>query len=175
LLRKTVWIAEDNLPIAHMKPNHKNSHMLSASFVHYQKSCVRRGLSTLSPFLKHLNTSTIAFIMFIAFAFLSTTRGKDAEAKGPPGAGTTRSQIVVDKQNDGARALTDAVAQKMSQSPILWQFVGRIINAFEAAFNESSLIEYARQEGLDTTDWPPAPFLNTSSQPCSPSKSHASR
>ena len=71
---------------------------MSASFVHHQKRPARC-VSVLSPFLRHLNTGTMAFIMFVALALLSTTRGKEAETRESAPAGTTKSEVVIDKQH----------------------------------------------------------------------------
>jgi hypothetical protein len=59
---------------------HKRSNMKSASFVHHQ-ILPARCISVLSPFLRHLNTGTLAFIMLVALALLSSTRGKEAEIR----------------------------------------------------------------------------------------------
>jgi len=34
----------------------------------------------------------------------------------------------------------------------LWQFESSIVNAFKGAFNDPSLSEYAKQQGLDVSD-----------------------
>jgi hypothetical protein len=53
---------------------------MSASPVHDHKSTVR-SVSTFSAFLRHLNTGTLAFALFVAFALLNTIRGKEPEIK----------------------------------------------------------------------------------------------
>src|SRR5438034_11681855 len=96
---------------------------MSASFVHHQKSPARC-VSVLSPFLRHLNMGTLAFIMFVALALLSTTRGKEAETRELAPAGTTKSEVVIDKQHEDV--VTEAAGQTMSPPLTLWQFMGRI-------------------------------------------------
>jgi len=146
-----------------------------ASVVQQEKPPARC-VSVLSPFLRHLNTGTLAFIMFVALALLSTTRGKEAETREPAPAGTTKSEVVIDKQhNDVPEVVTEAAGQTMSPPLTLWQFMGRIINAFESAFNDPSLIEYANQQGIGIPDSPTAPLSDTSSQPPAPSKSSSSQ
>src|SRR6266702_633887 len=117
-----------------MKRNHKRSHMLSASFVHHQKA-PERCVSVLSPFLRHLNMGTLAFIMFVALALLNTTRGKDAETREPAPVETTKSEVIIDKQHGTLPNVVKAAGQTMSPPLTLWQFMGRIINAFKGAFN----------------------------------------
>ena len=157
-----------------MTPNHKRSHMISASFVHHQKA-PERCVSVLSPFLRHLNMGTLAFIMFVALALLNTTRGKDAETREPAPVETTKSEVIIDKQHGNLPNVVKAAGQTMSPPLTLWQFMGRIINAFKGAFNDPSLIEYANQSGIGIADSPTAPLPDTSSQPLAPSKSPSSR
>jgi hypothetical protein len=74
-----------------MKPNRKTSHMMSTAFVHHQKPTVRC-MSVLSPFLRHLNPGTLAIVMFVALALLSTSRGKETETGGSPLTEVTKTQ-----------------------------------------------------------------------------------
>jgi hypothetical protein len=146
---------------------------MSTSFVQHQKPRARR-FSVLSPFLRHLNTGTLAFILFVAFALLSTTRGKEAEELTP--AGTTKSEVIIDKHhNDAPQVVTETAGQTMPAPLTLWQFMGRIINAFKDAFNDPSLIEYANQQGIGIADSPTTPLPDTSRQPFARSKSPSSQ
>src|SRR5947209_7561809 len=157
-----------------MKPNHKRSHMPSASFVHHQKA-PERCVSVLSPFLRQLNMGTLAFIMFVALALLSTTRGKEAETREPVPIETTKSEVIIDNQRSSVpNVVTNAAGQTMSAPLALSQFIARITNAFKGAFNDPSLIEYANQQGIGIADSPTAPLPDTSSQPLTPSKSPSS-
>jgi hypothetical protein len=158
-----------------MKPNHKRSHMMSASFVRHQKAPARC-VSVISPFLRNLNMGTLAFIMFVGFALLSTTRGKEAETRQLAPVETTKSEIIIDKQHDNVpNVVTKAAGQTMSPPLTLWQFMVRIIDAFKGAFNDPSLIEYANQLGIGIADSPTAPLPDTSGQPLAPSKSPSSQ
>jgi hypothetical protein len=56
---------------------------MSTFFVEHQKPTAKC-LSVLSPFLKHLNMGTLALIMFVALALLSTSHGKESETKKTP-------------------------------------------------------------------------------------------
>jgi len=68
---------------------------MSASPARYRKPTARCA-SVLSPFLKHLNTGTLAFVMFVALALLSSTHGKDSETRESAPAKATKSEIVID-------------------------------------------------------------------------------
>jgi len=115
---------------------------------------------------------TLAFIMFLALALLNTTRGKEAEIRELAPVETTKSEVIIDKQNGNVpNVVTKAAGQTMSPPLTLSQFIGRIINAFKGAFNDPSLIECANQQGIGIADSPTAPLPDTSGQPLAPSKS----
>ena len=148
---------------------------MSASPAHYRKPATRC-VTVLTPFLRHLNTGTLAFIMFVALALLSNTSGKEAETRESAPARITKSEVIIDKQHDDVpHVVTEAAGKTMSPPLTLSQFMGRIINAFKGAFNDPSLIEYANQQGIGIAESPTAPPLNASSQPPAPSKSPSSQ
>ena len=148
---------------------------MSASPAHYRKPATRC-VTVLTPFLRHLNTGTLAFIMFVALALLSNTSGKEAETRESAPARITKSEVIIDKQHDDVpHVVTEAAGKTMSPPLTLSQFMGRIINAFKGAFNDPSLIEYANKQGIGIAESPTAPPLNASSQPPAPSKSPSSQ
>lgn len=97
--------------------------------------------AALLPLLRYLNTRTLAFSLFVGFAFLNTTHGKDAQAD-KPAAGVTNTE----PRGNGYQGASAAAPL------ILWQFTARIVHAFAAALNDPSLIEYAKQQGIDIPD-----------------------
>ena len=98
-------------------------------------------LVALFPLLKYLNTRTLALLMFVGFAFLNTTHGKDAQTDKPT-VGVTNTE----PRDNGYQGASAAA------SLILWQFTARIVHAFTGALNDPSLIEYAKQRGTDIPD-----------------------
>ena len=84
---------------------------------------------------------TLALLMFLGVALLNTTDGKDAHTKEPV-AGISNTEVVTDGRHESS-----PVAPL-----ILWQLTKRIAQAFTAAVNDPSLIEYAKQQGTDTLD-----------------------
>ena len=148
---------------------------MSASPLHCQKRTVRC-VSVIAPFLRHLNTGTLAFVLFVALALLSNMHGKEPETRESAPAGTTKSEVIIDRHhNDVSRVATETARPMMSPPLTPWQFMDRIINAFKGAFNDPSLIEYANQQGIGIADSPTAPLPDTSSQPLAPSKSPSSQ
>ncbi len=107
-------------------------------------------LAAVFPLLRYLNTQTLALLMFVGFAFLNTTHGKDAQTD-KPAAGVTNTEPR-DNDYQGAPAAAPL---------ILWQFTARIVHAFTAALNDPALIEYARQQGKDIPDLQTKPCQGT--------------
>ena len=123
-----------------MKTDHSLSRRIPASRVQDRKQ-VQWWLAPFSPFLKHVNMRTLALLMFLGVALLNTTNGKDAQTKGAA-AGISNTEVVVNRRHESP-----------SVAPlILWQLTKWIAEAFTAAVNDPSLIEYAKQQGTDTLD-----------------------
>ena len=68
---------------------------MSASPVHDHKPTARC-VSVISPFLRHVNTGTLAFVLFIALALLSTMRGKEPETRESAPAKATKTEVLID-------------------------------------------------------------------------------
>ena len=98
-------------------------------------------LAAVLPLLRYLNTRTLAFLLFVGFAFLNTTHGKDTQTDKPAVEATNTEPR--DNDYQGAPAAAPS---------ILWQVTARIVHAFTAALNDPALIEYARQQGKDIPD-----------------------
>ena len=123
-----------------MKTDRRLNRRIPASGVHDHKQ-PQWWLASLSPFLKHVNMRTLVLLMFLGVALLNTTDGKDAQTK-EPAAGISNTEVVTDGRHESS-----PVAPL-----ILWQLMKRIAQAFTAAVNDPSLIEYAKQQGTDTLD-----------------------
>src|ERR1700741_3044623 len=108
--------------------------------VHYHQH-LQCWLAPLSPLLKHVTMRTLALLMFLGVALLNTTDGKDAQTK-EPSAEVNKTEVVT-KSGDESSPVALV---------ILWQFTRWIVQAFTAAANDPSLIEYAKQQGTDTLD-----------------------
>ena len=66
-----------------------------ASLLPHQKHTTRR-VSVLCPLLKHLNTGTLAFAMFVAVALLSSTHGKDSETRASAPVKAIKTEVAID-------------------------------------------------------------------------------
>jgi plastocyanin len=61
---------------------------------------------TASPFLRYLNTCTLAFALFIALALLTSIRGTEPETKGTRLAKNTKAEVIIDNFSFSPRATT---------------------------------------------------------------------
>jgi plastocyanin len=78
---------------------------MSASPVHRQKQATKC-VTVLSPFLRRLNTGTLAFVMFVALPFLSSTHGKNTETRESIPSKATKTEVVIDNFNFSPPTIT---------------------------------------------------------------------
>jgi len=83
----------------------RRTHLMLASPLHHQKHTARR-VSVLCPLLKHLNTGTLAFAMFVAVALLSSTHGKDSETRASAPVNAIKTEVAIDNFSFSTNTLT---------------------------------------------------------------------
>jgi plastocyanin len=88
-----------------VEPNHRKTHIMSASPAHYRKPATRC-VTVLTPFIRHVNTGTLAFVMFVAFALLSSIRGKDSETRGSAPPKAPETEVVIDNFSFSPKTFT---------------------------------------------------------------------
>ena len=100
-----------------LKPNRERTHLLFASPVHHQKHTARR-VSVISPILKHVNTGTVAFAMFIGLALLSSpvvalqftfTQSRDSQIRESVPVTATKTEVAIDNFSFSPNTLTLSV------------------------------------------------------------------
>ena len=64
-----------------LKPKRRKTHIMTTSPAYYPRSATKC-VTVLAPFLRHLNTGTLAIFLFVALASLSSIRGREVETKG---------------------------------------------------------------------------------------------
>jgi len=93
---------------------------MSTPLTYYQGRAT--ALSVRYAFLRHLNTSTLALILFVAFAVLGTTRAKESQNDEWVHASKTDAELVVKPSHSPASARqeihTYAVSGKNSRNEI---------------------------------------------------------
>ena len=72
---------------------------------HYRKPATRY-MTVLTPFLRHLNTGTLAFFLLVALASLTSMRGKEAETKASIPVKASRTEFVIDNFNFSPKTFT---------------------------------------------------------------------
>jgi hypothetical protein len=94
--------------------------------------------------------------MFVSFAVLNTTHGNDGETKQQVTKNSGR-QVIASQQHDLAQAATQPVNCTTSAPSILWQLASKLVKDFAMALNDPALIQYAKEQGVDTSGLPAAP------------------
>jgi hypothetical protein len=87
---------------------------MSASPALYRKPPAS-GVSVLTPFLRHVNTGTLAFVMFVAVALLNTTHGKDSEPRESTPPKAAKSEVVIDYFSFSPKTLTTPVGATVAK------------------------------------------------------------
>ena len=77
-----------------LKPNRRKTHIMTTSPAYYPRSATKC-VTVLTPFLRHLNTGTLAIFLFVALASLTSIRGREAEAKGSIPVEAGRNEIAI--------------------------------------------------------------------------------
>ena len=75
------------------------------SLLPHRKDTARR-VFVLYPLLKHLNTGTLAFAMFVAVALLSSTHGKDSETRASAPVKAIKTEVAIDNFSSFTNTLT---------------------------------------------------------------------
>ena len=78
---------------------------MSASPTHYRKPATRC-VTVLTPFLRHLNTGTLAFFMLVALASLTSMRGKEAETKASIPVKASKTEVLIDNFSFSPKTFT---------------------------------------------------------------------
>jgi hypothetical protein len=155
LLRKTVSTAENNCTKRNMKPNDEQNRRAPAAVV-TDREQPASWLVLHLPFLRWVNMRTLALLMFVGFAILNTMRGKDAETREPGVTGNIGAQVIDNRQHEDAQPAKKPTNRTTSAPSVLWQFLSKIVNDFNQALNDPALIEYAKEQGVDTSGLPAA-------------------
>jgi len=109
-----------------------------ASPIHHQKYSPRC-VSALSPILKHLNTGTLAFAMFVALALLSSTHGKDSRIGKSAPVKATKTEVAIDNFSFSPNTLTISVG-----ATVTWtnhDNVPHVVSSADNQFTKSTVLK----------------------------------
>jgi len=93
----------------------------------------------LSPFLRHLNTGTLAFVLFVALASLTNIRGKEPETKASMSAHAAKAEIVIDNFSFSPKTFTVPVG-----TTVTWanhDQVEHVVASADHRFQKSPVVE----------------------------------
>ena len=130
-----------------LTPNREKTDLLFASPVHHQKHTTRR-ISVLSAILKHVNTGTLAFGMFVGLALLSNpvlalqftfTQSRDSQTKESPRVKATKTEVAIENFSFSPNTLTLSVG-----GTVTWtnrDNVPHVVSSADNQFKKSPLLK----------------------------------
>jgi plastocyanin len=111
---------------------------MSTSPSHYQRRIAGR-VTAWSPFLRHLDTCTLAFVMFVAFALLSSIRGKESEIRDLVPVKDAKAEVVIDNFSFSPKTLTVPVG-----ATVIWtnrDTVPHVVTSADDHFRKSPVLK----------------------------------
>jgi plastocyanin len=121
-----------------VKPKHGKTQVISASAIHYRKPTTRC-VTVLTPFLRHLNTGTLAFVMLVALATLTNMHGQEAETKASVPVKESTAKVVIDNFSFSPNTLTLSVG-----GTVTWtnhDNVPHVVSSADNQFKKSPLLK----------------------------------
>jgi plastocyanin len=101
-----------------------------------QTKCV----SVLSPFLRHLNTGTLALFMFVAVALLITTPDKESETRRSAPAKAPKTDFIIDNLSFSP----DTLRLRATTLKVTWinrDYVPHVVASSSIQFKKSALLK----------------------------------
>ena len=108
---------------------------MSGSPAPYRTRCV----TILAPFLRHLNTGTLAFFMLVALALLSSIHGKNSETRESASAKAIKTEVVIDTFTFSPRTFT--VPPGATVTWINHDNVPHVVTSAEDQFKKSPVLK----------------------------------
>ena len=96
-------------------------------------------MTVLTPFLRHLNTGTLAFFLLVALASLTSMRGKEAETKASIPVKASRTEVVIDNFNFSPKTFTVPAG-----ATVTWtnhDNVPHVVTSADDQFNKSPVLK----------------------------------
>jgi plastocyanin len=120
------------------KPNRRKTHIMTTSPAYYSRSATKC-VTVLTPFLRHLNTGTLAIFLFVALAFLTNIRGREVEAKGPIPVEAAKKAIAIANFNFSAKMFTVPAGATVTR--INHDKVPHVISSADGQYQKSTLLQ----------------------------------
>ena len=123
-----------------LKPNPRKTRIMTTSPAYYPRSA-SKCVTVLIPFLRHLNTGTLAIFLFVALASLTSIRGRELEAKGSiPEAG--KNEIAIANFSFSPKMFTVPAGGTLTW--VNHDKVPHVISSADNQFEKSTLLRQGR-------------------------------
>ena len=139
-----------------LKPNRRKAHIMTTSPAYYPRSATKC-VTVLTPFLRHLNTGTLAIFLFVALASLSSIRGREVETKGSIPVKADKNEIAIADFSFSPRMF--AVSPGATVTWINHDKVPHVISSADGQYQKSTLCSQGR---ASLTPSPPEKLTLTS-------------
>ena len=113
-----------------------------ASPLHHQARPAKY-VTVLSPFLRHLNMGTLALVLAVALALLSTMRGKESEIRDLASTKATKTEVVIDNFSFSPKTFTVPVG-----TTVTWtnhDNVSHAVTSADKQFKKSPVLKTGRR------------------------------
>ena len=121
-----------------VKPKRRKTHIMTTSPAYHPRSATKRA-TILTPFLRHLNTGTLALAMFVVLALLSSTHGKDSQTRDSAPVKATKTEVTIDNFSFSPNTLTLSVGATVTW--INHDNVPHVVSSAGNQFKESTVLK----------------------------------
>jgi len=142
--------------IESLKPNRRKTHIMTTSPAYYPRSATKC-VTVLTPFLRHLNTGTLAILLFVALAALTSIRGREVETKGSIPVEAGKNEIAIANFSFSPKMFT--VPAGATVTWINHDKVPHVISSADGQYQKSTLCSQGR---ASLTPSPPEELTLTS-------------
>jgi plastocyanin len=132
-LLKAIFSMTDSL-----KPKRRKTHIMTTSPAYYPRSATKC-VTVLTPFLRRLNTGTLAIFLFVALASLTSIRGREVETKGLIPVKADNNEIAIAHFSFSPRVLT--LSPGATVTWINHDKVPHVISSADNHFQTSALLD----------------------------------
>jgi plastocyanin len=129
---------------------------MTTSPAYYPRSATKC-VTVLIPFLRHLNTGTLAILLFVALASLTSIRGREVETRGSMPVEAGKNEIAIANFNFSPKMST--VSAGATVTWINHDKVPHVISSPDNQFQKSTLLQQGR---ASLTPSPPEELTLTS-------------
>ena len=139
-----------------LKPKRRKTHIMTTSPAYYPRSATKCA-TVLTPFLRHLNTGTLAILLFVALAALTSIRGREVETKGSIPVEAGKNEIAIANFSFSPKMFT--VPAGATVTWINHDKVPHVISSADGQYQKSTLCSQGR---ASLTPSPPEELTLTS-------------